>query len=77
LGALTPAGQDLRYAGFTVSWENCMMLRVAKLSLLLGLVAVASACVVEPREGYWDRDHSRYYHEHAWHPCTPQDNFCR
>jgi hypothetical protein len=52
-------------------------LRVAKFSCLLALTALASACVVAPREGYWDRDHNRYYHEHAWHDCTPADNFCR
>jgi len=53
------------------------MLRVAKVSLLFGLIALTSACVVEPREGYWDREHNRYYHEHGWHACTPEDNFCR
>jgi hypothetical protein len=52
-------------------------LRLAQLSLLVGLIAFASACVVEPREGYWDRDHNRYYHEHGWHGCDPEDNHCR
>jgi hypothetical protein len=52
-------------------------LRVAELSILLGLIAFVSACVAEPREGYWDRDHNRYYHEHAWHACAQEDNFCR
>jgi len=52
-------------------------LRLAKLSVLLGLIAFASACVVEPREGYWDRDHNRYYHEHGWHGCGPGDNYGR
>jgi hypothetical protein len=51
-------------------------LRLAKFGFLLGLFAFTSACVVEPREGYWDHDHARYYHEHAWHACTPADNFC-
>jgi hypothetical protein len=55
-----------------------IMLRSAQLSFLLGLIAFTSACVVaEPREGYWDRDQHRYYHEHGWHACTPEDNFCR
>lgn len=54
------------------------LLRVAQFSVLLGLVAFTSACVVtEPREGYWDRDHHRYYHEHGWHDCTPEAEFCR
>jgi hypothetical protein len=52
-------------------------LRLAQLSLLLGLIGFTSACVVEPREGYWDRDHNRYYHEHGWHGCGPGDNYCR
>jgi hypothetical protein len=54
------------------------LLRVAQFNLILGLIAFSSACVVtEPHEGYWDHDHNRYYHEHAWHACTPEDNFCR
>jgi len=53
------------------------LLRLAQFSVLFGLIAFTSACVVEPHEGYWDRDHQRYYHEHAWHACTPEDNFCR
>jgi hypothetical protein len=51
-------------------------LRLAKLSFMLGLIAFTSACVVEPREGYWDHEHNRYYHEHAWHECGAGDNFC-
>jgi len=59
--------------------ENGIMttLRVAKLTVLLGLIAFASACVVEPREGYWDRAHNRYYHEHGWHGCGAGDEYCR
>jgi hypothetical protein len=53
------------------------MLRIAQFSVLFGLIAFSSACVVsEPHEGYWDRDHHRYYHDHGWHDCTPADNFC-
>ena len=41
------------------------------LTLLTGLALLASAllatgCVVEPREGFYDRDHHRWWHEHAW-----------
>ncbi|MGA2024584.1 MAG: hypothetical protein ABSH23_07485 [Steroidobacteraceae bacterium] len=54
-----------------------VMLRIAKLSVVIGLMAFATACVVEPHEGYWDHDHNRYYHAHAWHDCTAADNFCR
>jgi hypothetical protein len=56
---------------------------VAKTSFLLGLVALtfASGCVVAPREGYhegyWDREHARYYHNHGWVDCGPGDEHCR
>jgi hypothetical protein len=46
----------------------------------MGLIAVASACVIaEPREGYYDRDHHRYYREHVWHDCIERDRqeYCR
>jgi len=47
-------------------------------SLVTGLLAFASGCVVaEPREGYYDHDHHRYYHEHVWHECVVGDPFCR
>jgi hypothetical protein len=47
--------------------------------LMMGLMLFASGCVgvVEPREGYWDRDHHRWYHEHAWVACGPADEHCR
>ena len=47
--------------------------------LLLGLMMVASACVVAPgyREGYYDRDHHRYYHENGLHDCGDHDDHCR
>ena len=52
--------------------------RVAHASFLLALIAIASGCVVaEPREGYYDHDHHRYYHEHVWHECVVGDPFCR
>jgi hypothetical protein len=47
-------------------------------SFLVGLIALASACVVaEPREGYYDRDHHRYYREHSWHECVEHGEYCR
>jgi hypothetical protein len=52
--------------------------------LVLGLIALSSGCVVrEPgyhegyREGYYDRDRHRYYHEHTWHDCGDRDEHCR
>jgi hypothetical protein len=53
---------------------------LAKVSVLLGLIALTSGCVVAPREreGYYDRPHHRYYHEHGWHECGPHDEYyCR
>ncbi len=52
--------------------------RLATRGCLLGLVVFASACVVAvPREGFYDRDHHRYYHEHEWHDCGDRDEHCR
>jgi hypothetical protein len=52
--------------------------RVIKGSFLMGLIALASACVVaEPREGFYDHDHHRYYHEHSWHDCAEHGEACR
>jgi hypothetical protein len=54
------------------------MRRIAQFSFLFGLLSLTSACFVEqPREGYYDREHARYYHEHAWHPCRDGDGYCR
>jgi len=44
---------------------------------LLGIVGVVSGCVAVPAEGYYDRDHHRYWHEHAWHDCSEHGEFCR
>jgi hypothetical protein len=52
--------------------------RVARGSFLLALIAMASGCIVaEPRDGYWDHDHNRWYHDHAWHQCGDRDEHCR
>jgi len=45
---------------------------------LLGLIMLTAGCVIAPRDGYYDRDHHRYYHEHAWHDCGDHgDSYCR
>jgi len=31
----------------------------------------------EPREGYWDREHHRWWHEHRWHECDEHEPHCR
>jgi hypothetical protein len=65
--------------------------RILSHTLLMGLMALSSACVVHERvehrdtareaeayrEGYYDRDHHRYYHDHAWHECTEHGDYCR
>jgi hypothetical protein len=52
---------------------------IIKGSFLMGLIAFASACVVapEPREGFYDHDHHRYYSGHGWHDCHDHDDVCR
>jgi hypothetical protein len=41
--------------------------------LLLGIILFAPGCAVtEPREGYYDRDQNRWYHEHAWQTCDEE-----
>jgi len=45
---------------------------------MFGLGSLLSACVVaEPREGYWDREHARWYHNHGWVGCGREDEHCR
>jgi hypothetical protein len=53
------------------------MRRIATTILLLGLMSLMSGCFIGPREGYYDRDHQRYYHENTWHGCTDHDEHCR
>jgi hypothetical protein len=31
---------------------------------------------VEPREGYYDHPHHRWYHEHRWHECEEHEEHC-
>ena len=50
---------------------------VINVAFLLGVIALASACVIAPREGYYDRGNARYYHEHSWHQCGEKDEYCR
>lgn len=60
-----------------------------KAGIVLGLYALTclvSGCVVTDRrdgyqqgyqEGYWDREHHRWWHEHSWVACGPDDEHCR
>jgi hypothetical protein len=45
--------------------------------ILLGLIFLMPGCVAEPREGYFDRDHHRWYHNHVWQACGENDEHCR
>jgi len=49
----------------------------ARSAFLLALFGSVVACAVAPTEGYYDRDHHRYYHDHAWHDCGAHDGFCQ
>jgi hypothetical protein len=52
-----------------------------KAGIVLGLYLLTSlvaGCVAtEPREGYWDRDHARWWHNHTWTDCGHEDEHCR
>ena len=53
--------------------RNITARRVVSGSFVLALITfAASACVVENREGYWDHDHNRYWHNHAWVSCDAE-----
>ena len=57
---------------FNVATRAGLFLGVYMLGTLL------SGCIVaEPREGYWDREHARYYHHHVWVNCNREDEHCR
>ena len=61
----------------TVSRLASRSLSLLIASALLAGSLLATGCVVEPREGFYDRDHHRWYHEHAWHDCMENDEHCR
>lgn len=62
---------------------------IARGSCLISLIALLSGCIIAPdhdrggydrggpREGYYDRDHHRYYRDHEWHECHEHDSYCR
>ncbi len=56
--------------------KNAIRLTIG--SLFLAIAAFSAGCVVAPpNEGYYDRDHHRYYHEHVWVSCGRDDDHCR
>ncbi len=56
-----------------------MMRRISLGGGLLALVTMllAGCVLVPPHEGYFDRAHQRYWHNHAWHACVVNDAHCR
>lgn len=44
--------------------------------LLVGAVLLMPGCVVEPREGFYDRHQHRWWHEHEWRDCADRDEHC-
>ena len=57
--------------------EHRNMRRIAMTSLMLGLMSLLPGCIIGPREGDYDRDHHRYYHQSGWHECGDHDDHCR
>jgi hypothetical protein len=53
------------YGGKPTMWRRYSRMSASALFGLMGLVGR----VVGPREGFYDGDHRRYYHENAWHEC--------
>ena len=64
-------------------------LTVPTILALAGVMLNLTGCVVHDREtvhdggyakgyeeGYYDRDHHRYWHESAWHDCVEHDEHC-
>ena len=52
--------------------------RIALGSCLLAVMSMfLSGCYVETREGYYDHEHHRWWHDHAWVACVDTDPHCR
>jgi hypothetical protein len=66
----------MSYGGSTYCGGATMTntIRLARYGFLLGLMGLVLGCVISPREGYYDTDHHRYYHERAWHDCGEDHN---
>ncbi len=55
------------------------LMGVVRAGGVAALMLLAAGCIVAPgyHEGYYDRDHHRYYHENAWHECGERNDRCR
>jgi hypothetical protein len=65
-------GKTMNYTGTSMTKTKS----IARSTFLLGLVGLVLGCAVAPTEGYYDRDHHRYYHENGWHECASRDEHC-
>lgn len=65
-------------------------LRAPAALMIASAVVALSGCVVHDREvvhdggysqgykeGYYDREHNRWWHEQAWHDCVANDIHCQ
>lgn len=55
---------------------------IARGSCLIGLIVMLAGCIVGPppggyHEGYYDRAHHRWWHNHGWQQCGYNDSHCR
>ncbi len=52
---------------------------VVRAGLLVSLIAstFTAGCYVVAREGDYDREHHRWYHDHEWRACDRDDEHCR
>jgi len=55
---------------------SLMSLGVLPCFMLNGCIVHDRTVVHEPVEGYYDSDHHRWYHEHAWVACDERDPHC-
>lgn len=55
---------------------------IARGSCLIALIALLAGCIIAPppgggyHEGYYDRDHHRWWHNHGWQDCGDHDSHC-
>ncbi|MFZ0551730.1 MAG: hypothetical protein WAU49_12270 [Steroidobacteraceae bacterium] len=53
---------------------------IARGSCLISLIFMLAGCIVAPgpghHEGYYDHAHHRWWHNHGWQDCGPNDPHC-
>jgi hypothetical protein len=87
-GAAEPAGRArVHGTGEELLEEHTVRIpRLALTGLVLAVISLTSGCVVHTRdggyhdgyrEGYYDREHNRWYHQKSWRDCEEHDVHCR